>query len=731
MKSVLPPRRSARLAAAAFALSGVLSAVVVVGNVHSPPAAAAGAKQFSMLSNPNLLSDPSFEQPGLRPWYAAPGQNWAVYQSSAAPVDDHYLETNSGSSSSPSVYQDVSTIPVEGHSYQASVILRSPSSTPITVALVLWGLGGSANEVGQTQITVSSSTWTRYYTDIDVAKSGHTDLRLQIYLGAGTNLDVAGATLEDAGVSDAGFAQGLGPWRVDAGQNWVIYGSPNAPAGRYYLETNSGSSSSPSVYQDVSTIPVEGHSYQASVILRSPSSTPITVALVLWGLGGSANEVGQTQITVSSSTWTRYYTDIDVAKSGHTDLRLQIYLGAGTNLDVAGATLEDAGVSDAGFDQPGTGPWTVSPGATSSIASGSGAVTGRTWLQTTTGGGTSSSFYEDIATNPVAGHAYTASVFLRSVTGGPISVSLVIWALGGSATEVGQTQATVGASWQQYSTVLDVANSGHSDLRLQVYLNTEGQTLAADAASLPDVSIDPPLGPPSLIRGVGVYGPSSLQSISTAVNQGWSEIGETGGLGTTSSPYTSGLLSSPDLAASKAISAANHPVTWLSFWTVSAPVATDTWHSDGYSAGQYVAAYLDSVSSRVKPAFVILDPEGYPNGEPNEYPGDSSDWASWIQGWSAGILSVDGSLTPALYVDQYEYSAFSISSLRLPVFVAIAPILDNYPGNGDSFTPGANVDGYSAFTAGCPAQSYETTMQSWGASYNTMQFNDSGSDCGP
>jgi len=240
----------------------------------------------------------------------------------------------------------------------------------------------------------------------------------------------------------------------------------------------------------------------------------------------------------------------------------------------------------------------------------------------------------------------------------------------------------VGASWQQYSTVLDVANPGHSDLRLQVYLNTAGQTLAADAASLPDVSIDPPLGPPSLVRGVGVYGPSSLQSISTAVNQGWSEIGETGGLGTTSSPYTSGLLSSPDLAASKAISAANHPVTWLSFWTVSAPVATDTWHSDGYSAGQYVAAYLDSVSSRVKPAFVILDPEGYPNGEPNEYPGDSSDWASWIQGWSAGILSVDGSLTPALYVDQYEYSAFSISSLRLPVFVAIAPILDNYPAMG-------------------------------------------------
>jgi hypothetical protein len=88
-------------------------------------------------------------------------------------------------------------------------------------------------------------------------------------------------------------------------------------------------------------------------------------------------------------------------------------------------------------------------------------------------------------------------------------------------------------------------------------------------------------------------------------------------------------------------------------------------------------------------------------------------------------------LTPALYVDKYEYSAFGISSLRLPVFVAITPILDNYPANPDGFIPGANVDGYIAYTGGCPAESYETTMQSWGGSYNTMQFPDSGADCGP
>jgi hypothetical protein len=718
---------------AAFALSGVLSAVVVAGNVHARPADAAGTPQLSTLSNPNLLSDPSFEQAGLRPWSTAPGENWAIYQSNSAPVGNSYLETNSGSSSSPSVYQDVGVEPTVGQSYQSSVLLRSPSATPVIVDLVLWALGGSANEFGQTQIKVSSSTWTRYYIDIDVGDAGHSDLRLQVYLGTpGANLDLAGALLQNAGVSDAGFEQGLGSWNLNAGQNWTVYDSPSAPAGRFYLETNSGTSSSPTVYQDLSTIPVVGHSYQASVFLRSPSSTPTTVALVLWGLGGSANEVGQTQITVSSSSWTRYYTDLDVADTGHDDLRLQIYLGtAGTNLDVAGAMVEDTGIADAGFDQSGDGPWTVSSGATSSIGSGAGAVTGQTWFQLTTGSGSSSSFYQDIATNPVAGHSYTASVFLRSVSGGPISASVALSAMGGGATEMGQTQVTVGSSWQQYSTVLDVANSGHSDLRLQVNMNSSGQTLGADAASVPDVSIDPPLGPPSLVQGVGVYGPSSFQALSTAVNQGWPEIGETGGLGTTQSPYTSALLSSPDLAAAQAISDSNHRVTWLSFWTVSAPGANDTWYSGGYAAGQYVAAYLDSVSSSVKPAFVILDPEGYANAEPNYFPSDASDWTSWVQGWSDGILSVDSSLTPALYVDKYEYSSFGISSLRLPVFVAITPILNNDPSNGDGFIPGSNVDGYIAYTGGCPAQSYETTMQSWGGSYNTIQFPDSGADCGP
>jgi len=57
--------------------------------------------------------------------------------------------------------------------------------------------------------------------------------------------------------------------------------------------------------------------------------------------------------------------------------------------------------------------------------------------------------------------------------------------LGGpDPTEVAQTDAVVGTSWQSFTTELDVNNPGHTDLRLQVYIGTPGETLWATQATL-------------------------------------------------------------------------------------------------------------------------------------------------------------------------------------------------------------------------------------------------------
>lgn len=445
-------------------------------------------------AQPNLLVNPNFGA-GMGSWNVASGQNWAIYDSSSAPVGQTYLETNSGSASSPTVEQDASA-PSQGNSYQGSVYLRSPSSQPIGVALVIWAVGGSSNEDAQDDFTVSSSSWTRYYTDLDVAGSGHTGLIFQLYIGnSGTNLDVDGAMLQNTGVSDAGFEQsGLGAWNVASGQNWAVYDSSAAPMGSDYLQTNSGGASDPSVYQDATAIPAQGDDYQGSVFLSSPSSTPVNVSLVIWALGGSNTEEGESEFTVSSSTWTQYFTDLDVTDSGHNDLRFQVYVDtAGVNLDMDGAMLEYTGVPDAAFDQSGLGPWVVPSGANWAIGSGSGGVSGsgQNWLETNTGSDNSSFFYEDLSTDPLVGHSYTGSVFLKSLSGAPISVAIVIWALGGpSPVEEGETTVTVGSTWQPYSAVLDVTDPGYSDLRMQVYVSTPGLTLGADFASLPDVAAD-------------------------------------------------------------------------------------------------------------------------------------------------------------------------------------------------------------------------------------------------
>jgi len=96
-------------------------------------------------------------------------------------------------------------------------------------------------------------------------------------------------------------------------------------------------------------------------------------------------------------------------------------------------------------------------------------------------------------------------------------------------------------------------------------------------------------------------------------------------------------------------------------------------------------------------------------------------------------LSVDGALHPGFYADQSQYATYNLSNIGLPAFIAVSPIQGNEPfAPGGGFgRPGANVTGYIAYFGGCPAVADENTVRGWGAPYNTVQFSDSGVDCGP
>ncbi len=248
--------------------------------------------------------------------------------------------------------------------------------------------------------------------------------------------------------------------------------------------------------------------------------------------------------------------------------------------------------------------------------------------------------------------------------------------------------------------------------------------------------------------GVGVYAIPNA-SFATAINDGWPILGETGGLGTLSAPWVQsqppGTAQTPDYLVGKAISQSGRNVTWLSFWTVSGPLTPATtsaasFYAHGFAAGQYVAHQIDQYAAQglaLKPNWVILDPEGYPDAHSGlDAPGGSSAsviatyqtyWAAILSGWAKGITSVDPRLTPAVYASQSEYRSYGLATSGLPAFIAVA-----FGGGGPvrlSGTYGANVLGFIAFNATCVPQSTlraeENTLVSppWSGLYNTLQFN--------
>lgn len=221
---------------------------------------------------------------------------------------------------------------------------------------------------------------------------------------------------------------------------------------------------------------------------------------------------------------------------------------------------------------------------------------------------------------------------------------------------------------------------------------------------------------------VGVYASfTSVAEVNNALAVGWKGVASTDGLGTIATPYSAELTGRPDNIISQALTVATQTVFWLSFWTVSWPAANDTFYNAGNVAGKYVAGRLTANNGKYLPNYVILDPEGY-----NTPATTAAEWDEFIQGWAEGITSLNSKLKPAFYCNQSQYSDYNLSTVNNPAFVAISPIQGNQP-----MVAGSNIEGYIAYYGSCPVAVDIAKVASWGAKYNTIQFPDSGIDCGP
>ena len=250
-------------------------------------------------------------------------------------------------------------------------------------------------------------------------------------------------------------------------------------------------------------------------------------------------------------------------------------------------------------------------------------------------------------------------------------------------------------------------------------------------------------------QGVGLYA-IPQKDWGLAVTDGWPILSDTGGLGTRSAPWVgftsaTSVATSPDFLLGQSIYNSHKRVTWLSFWTVSGPLANEkqtsaTYYSHGFASGVWVAQQIDQyrgLGVGLKPDWVIFDPEGYPDNHSGlDAPGGSSKatiatnatyWASMLQGWVQGIASIDSSLKAGVYTSQSEYANYKLVNQSLPVFMAVA-----FAGGGPVQVTGAsgsNVRGYIAFDAVCmptsTLKSQESTLAGppWWGQFNTLQFN--------
>jgi cytoskeletal protein RodZ len=330
----------------------------------------------------------------------------------------------------------------------------------------------------------------------------------------------------------------------------------------------------------------------------------------------------------------------------------------------------------------------------------------------------------------------------------PLSGSIFVSAsptqvtIDGQAANWGDLFALSNATGSPTWTATDVSATGGSSARtvgdsitgIQV-----GTTLTLYAAG---VSSPPP-------EGVGVYAIPSAKW-SQAITDGWPIVSETGGLGTQSAPWvgftsTKSVASSPDFLMGQSIYNSHKRVTWLSFWTVSGPLKSETqqpatYYDHGFAAGVWVATQIDQyrgLGVGLKPDWVIFDPEGYPDNHSGlDAPGGSSTatfakyasyWSAMLKGWAAGIASVDPTLNAGVYANQSEYRNYDLVTQSMPVFMAVAF------GNGGPLpvagASGSNIRGFISFSASCSPvatlQQEESTLLNppWSGQFNTLQFN--------
>lgn len=401
--------------------------------------------------------------------------------------------------------------------YTGGVWVRaSVEGTTVDGHLNLWGVGGST-EKSVVPFSVGSE-WTYVTTDLTVAKSGHTQIRLFVDI---TTPNVS-LLLDDAefsmsgkvippqqpmtknGLLNPGFENTTGTDFWVAGDGALDYSAYTSTAyahtGKKYLRAMAAESGD-RIKQTVLHETAVGESYVGTIWVSAPTE-PVSGSLLVLA-GGGTLETATVPFTATTE-WQKVSVTLPITRTGHIDLRFVIELdtpGLWLRADDAslllGTTPLDDGEPSPGAGEPlavtnpgfesGTPPW--SPGTEGAVkfsayTSAAYAHAGTKYLRVEAEE-PGRRVKQTIAHATTVGEKYTNGIWLKAAhEGETVTGSLSLWAAGGGTTESTATPFTVGNEWTYVTNALAIAKAGHTELRFVVQVDTVGAYLRLDDADL-------------------------------------------------------------------------------------------------------------------------------------------------------------------------------------------------------------------------------------------------------
>ena len=388
-----------------------------------------------------------------------------------------------------------------GNLYNGGVWVRADAEGATVEGRVLIMSVGGKSEVAKVPFTATSAEWTFVSLSLPIQYSGHSSLKLSVELTTPSEkLRVDSAELYLAAkkvvprlpltVEQVKSGSGSnGGWKRSTSRGLKLVIASATPVFGKYLAIRS-TSSNDYVSQTIKRTTAVGTSYTTGMWVRSSSATvPYKGRIGLTTVGGTAEKI-VTDFTVGNE-WTYITTTLDIARTGHSGLRLYLYPDtSAASLHVDQITL-DPNLSRGTSFETSLGsllatPASVTVTSAQAAAIGSPVRDGRKAIEVLRTATTSAYVQVEISRRLGSNDIYHAGFWVKSAEAGvPFEGTLQLQGRrGGADTELKAQAFTATDDWQYVTVDYPVTKQRLNLLRVIVRLDSPTAHLYVDGITL-------------------------------------------------------------------------------------------------------------------------------------------------------------------------------------------------------------------------------------------------------